>query len=486
MDLRARLLVKYKKNIIDDLANETIPAQEDLDELVEIEKKESEKEAELEKDQAVEEVPVAYLTEHENKFRMEVMIKVMEAIDLSKIGNLEDDEARSQIQEISKSIIDELNIPLAKDSRHKLVQVIEDEILGLGPLEMLMRDLTVSEIMVNGAKNVFIEKSGQLQPSPVVFDDDDHVMKIVDRIVTFVGRRIDESSPMADARLADGSRVNIIIPPLALDGPTITIRRFPADPLTLEGLVGFNALSPGMAELLKSIVKIGKNVLISGGTGSGKTTALNALSAFIPHSERIVTIEDAAELQLQQAHVVRLETRPANIEGNGEIGQRDLVKNALRMRPDRIVIGEVRGAEAMDMLQAMNTGHDGSLTTTHANTPRDALSRIENMVAMAGFELPMKAVRAQIASAIHYVIQVTRLEDGSRRMTNISEVNGMEGDVITMTEIFTFDRRGLDENFKILGAYKPSGAIPSCVEELGHKGVVLDNRYFDPDNEVEG
>jgi len=273
---------------------------------------------------------------------------------------------------------------------------------------------------------------------------------------------------------------------LALDGATITIRRFPADPLTLDGLVGFKALSPGMAMFLKNIVKIGKNILISGGTGSGKTTALNALSAYIPENERIVTIEDAAELQLQQAHVVRLETRPMNIEGSGEIGQRDLVKNALRMRPDRIIIGEVRGAEAMDMLQAMNTGHDGSLTTTHANTPRDAISRIENMVAMAGFELPMKAVRAQIASAIHYVIQVTRLEDGSRRMTAITEVNGMEGDVITMTDIFTFERHGLDEKYKILGAYKPSGALPSCVEELKHKGIVLDNHFFNPENEVEG
>ena len=486
MDLRARLLVKYKKNIIDDLANDNLPNEEDINELLEIEKKESLEEAELEENKSGEESDIEYLTEHENKFRLEVMTKVMEAIDLSKIGNLDDEEARTQIQDITKSVIDELNIPLAKESRLKLVQVIEDEILGLGPLEMLMRDMTISEIMVNGAKKVFVEKSGRLQASPVVFDDDAHVMKVVDRIVTYVGRRIDESSPMADARLADGSRVNIIIPPLALDGPTITIRRFPADPLTLDGLVGFKALSPGMAELLKAIVKIGKNILISGGTGSGKTTALNALSAYIPSTERIVTIEDAAELQLQQEHVVRLETRPENIEGNGEISQRDLVKNALRMRPDRIVIGEVRGAEAMDMLQAMNTGHDGSLTTTHANTPRDALSRIENMVAMAGFELPMKAVRAQIASAIHYVIQVTRLEDGSRRMTNISEVNGMEGEVITMTEIFSFVRHGMDENYKILGAYKPSGAIPSCVEEFGHKGIILNNDFFDPENEIEG
>jgi len=480
MDLRARLLVKYKKNIIDDLANENLPTDTDIDELVNVEKK-----AQLEEKPKVEVVDT-HLSEHEQKFRVEVMTKVMEAIDLSKIGNMEDEEARNQIQDLTKSVIEELNLPLSIDSRQKLVQVVEDEILGLGPLEGLMRDNTISEIMVNGAKTIFVEQGGKLQLSPVTFDDDAHVMKIIDRIVTFVGRRIDESSPLADARLADGSRVNIIIPPLALDGPTITIRRFPADPLTLEGLVGFKALSPGMAEFLKAIVTTGKNILISGGTGSGKTTLLNALSAFIPANERILTIEDAAELQLQQRHVIRLETRPANIEGTGEISQRELVKNALRMRPDRIVIGEVRGAEAMDMLQAMNTGHDGSLTTTHANQPRDALSRIENMVAMAGFDLPMKAVRAQIASAIHYVVQVTRLEDGSRRVTKISEVNGMEGDIITMTDIFAFERNGLGENNKILGVYKPSGAVPMCADELQLKGINLDSSNFDPDNTFEG
>ncbi len=480
MDLRARLLIKHKDKIASDLSNSKMPEALVADETIESAPQEVVISPEPEENDT------GYLSEHEQKYRIEVMKKVMEAIDLSKIGALDDDQARAQIQDISKAIISEINIPLSASSRQKLVQVIEDEILGLGPLESLMRDNTISEIMVNGAKHVFVEQGGRLQKSPVTFDDNDHVMKVVDRIVSYVGRRIDESSPMADARLADGSRVNIIIPPLALDGATITIRRFPADPLTLDSLVGFKALSPGMAMFLKSIVKIGKNILISGGTGSGKTTALNALSAYIPENERIVTIEDAAELQLQQSHVVRLETRPMNIEGNGEIGQRDLVKNALRMRPDRIIIGEVRGAEAMDMLQAMNTGHDGSLTTTHANTPRDAIARIENMVAMAGFELPMKAVRAQIASAIHYVIQVTRLEDGSRRMIAITEVNGMEGDVITMTDIFTFERHGLDEKYKILGAYKPSGALPSCVEELKHKGIVLDNHFFNPENEVEG
>lgn len=426
-----------------------------------------------------------YLSSHEKKYREEILKKLFEAVDMSRIGKLEKEEAREQIKQLVESIIKDNDFPLSMDSRLKMTQVIEDEILGLGPLEFLMRDPKISEIMVNGASQIFIEKGGKLQLSNVVFDDDAHAMRIIDRIVSRVGRRVDESSPMADARLEDGSRVNIIIPPLALDGPVITIRRFPSDPLTLNMMVEKNALSIGMATFLKAIVKIGKNILISGGTGSGKTTTLNALSAFIPADERIVTIEDAAELQLQQEHLVRLETRPANIEGNGEISQRELVKNALRMRPDRIVVGEVRGAEAMDMLQAMNTGHDGSLTTTHANTPRDALARIENMVAMGGFELPIKAVRAQIASAIHYVVQVQRLEDGSRRMTSIAEINGMEGEIITMSEIFVFDRRGLDKNNKIKGAFKPTGALPACMDELNRRGIDLDVDFFDPDNEVE-
>lgn len=477
MGLRARLLKNTPASAPADPIEEeelSLENQEALEEIVNFSLDEEENETNEE-----------YLTDHEKKYREEILKKLFEAVDMSRIGKLEKDEARDQIKKLVESIIKENDFPLSMDSRVKMMQIIEDEILGLGPLEFLMRDPKISEVMVNGAKQIFIEKSGKLQLSNVVFDDDAHAMRIIDRIVSRVGRRVDESSPMADARLDDGSRVNIIIPPLALDGPVITIRRFPADPLTLNMMVEKNALSIGMATFLKAVVKVGKNILISGGTGSGKTTTLNALSAFIPADERIVTIEDAAELQLQQEHLVRLETRPANIEGSGEISQRELVKNALRMRPDRIVVGEVRGAEAMDMLQAMNTGHDGSLTTTHANTPRDALARVENMVAMGGFELPIKAVRAQIASAVHYVVQVQRLEDGSRRMTSIAEINGMEGEVITMSEIFVFERRGLDKNNKIKGAFKPTGAMPACMDALNRRGIELDVDFFDPDNEVE-
>lgn len=481
MGLRDRLLKTTSSNQIkpdlQELMDEDFLSDEQQDSLEEIVNFSPEEETK-EKDQD-------YLTEHEKKYQEQILKKLFEAVDMSRIGKLEKDEARIQIKQLVETIINENDFPLSMDSRIKMVQVIEDEILGLGPLEFLMRDKRVSEIMVNGAKQIFIEKSGKLQLSNVVFDDDTHAMRVIDRIVSRVGRRIDESSPMADARLEDGSRVNIIIPPLALDGPIITIRRFPSDPLTLNTLVEKNALSIGMATFLKAVVKVGKNIVISGGTGSGKTTALNALSAFIPSDERIVTIEDAAELQLQQEHLVRLETRPANIEGNGEIGQRELVKNALRMRPDRIVVGEVRGAEAMDMLQAMNTGHDGSLTTTHANTPRDALARLENLVAMGGFELPIKAVRAQIASAVDYIVQVQRLEDGSRRMTYITEINGMEGEIITLSDIFVFERRGLSKDNKIVGVYKPTGAMPACMDALKRRGIELDPDFFDPENEVE-
>lgn len=426
-----------------------------------------------------------YLTPQESRYKSTVAKKLLEMIDLSRMGELEDKDARTQIQSLAHKIINDENAALTTEGRRKVVQLIEDDILGLGPLEYLMRDAAVTEIMVNGPENVFIERQGRLTKSPVVFDNDTHVMRVIDRIVSRVGRRVDESAPMADARLADGSRVNVIIPPLALDGPVITIRRFPSSPLTLAGMVEKRALSAAMAEFLMGAVRAGKNVLISGGTGSGKTTALNALSAHIPDDERIVTIEDAAELQLQQSHVVRLETRPTNIEGRGEITQRDLVRNALRMRPDRIVVGEVRGAEAMDMLQAMNTGHDGSLTTVHANTPRDALARIENMVAMAGFELPIKAVRAQIAAAIDIVVQVQRLEDGSRRMVSVSEVLGMEGDVVTMAEVFAFERRGMDANNRVLGVFRPTGAVPGCYDELKRRGIHIDIDIFDPSHEAE-
>lgn len=421
-----------------------------------------------------------YLTELERKYRKEILEKLLTVMDLTKIGDMPKDDAKRQIAELTHATLQEDNVPLNVDSRKKVTQEILDEILGLGPLETLLRDHTICDIMVNGAQCVYVERSGRLQRSPVSFDDNAHLMRIVDRIVSRVGRRIDESVPMVDARLEDGSRVNVIIPPLALDGPVVSIRRFPADPLKLTDLCRFGALSQAMADLLSASVKAGKNILISGGTGSGKTTTLNALSAFIPDTERIVTIEDAAELQLQQSHVVRLETRPPNIEGKGEYSARDLVKNALRMRPDRIVVGEVRGQEALDMLQAMNTGHDGSLTTVHANTARDALARIENMVAMAGYDLPAKAVRAQIASAVHMVIQVQRLEDGSRRMTSISEVVGMEGEVITMAEIFQFQRDGITAEGRILGDFRASGVVPTFLDELRRKGIHLDLDAFDP------
>lgn len=421
-----------------------------------------------------------YLTELERKYRKEILEKLLTVMDLTRIGDMPKDDAKRQIAELTHATLQEENVPLNIESRKKVTQEILDEILGLGPLETLLRDHTICDIMVNGAYCVYVERSGCLQRSPVSFDDNAHLMRIVDRIVSRVGRRIDESVPMVDARLEDGSRVNVIIPPLALDGPVVSIRRFPADPLKLTDLCRFGALSQAMADLLSASVKAGKNILISGGTGSGKTTTLNALSAFIPDTERIVTIEDAAELQLQQSHVVRLETRPPNIEGKGEYSARDLVKNALRMRPDRIVVGEVRGQEALDMLQAMNTGHDGSLTTVHANTARDALARIENMVAMAGYDLPAKAVRSQIASAVHMVIQVQRLEDGSRRMTSISEVVGMEGEVITMAEIFQFKRDGITAEGRILGDFRASGVVPTFLDELRRKGIHLDLDVFDP------
>ena len=427
-----------------------------------------------------------YLTINEMKYRTLVLNRLFETLDLSRIGDLDDSEARTQLNSLAQTVMARENMPINAESRRKITQHVEDEILGFGPLDFLLRDPSISDILVNGSQCVYVERSGRLSRSPVVFENDAHLMRIIDRIVSRVGRRIDESVPMVDARLPDGSRVNVVIPPLALDGPSVSIRRFPSDPLKLKSLVEKNALSADMAKFLTWVVKVGKNIVISGGTGSGKTTALNALSAYIPNTERIITIEDAAELQLQQPHVLRLETRPANIEGRGQVTQRDLVKNALRMRPDRIVIGEVRGEEAVDMLQAMNTGHDGSLTTIHANTARDALGRIENMVAMGGYELPAKAVRTQIASAINIVVQVARLEDGSRRMLSISEVVGMEGDVITMADLFVFERRGVDENGKVLGGFTATGVVPTFMNELQRRGVEISLDLFDPDLSVRG
>jgi pilus assembly protein CpaF len=353
--------------------------------------------------------------------------------------------------------------------------------MGLGPLEPLLADTTISDILVNGYDTIYIERRGKLELTNARFTDAQHLLNTIDRIVSAVGRRIDESSPMVDARLADGSRVNAIIPPLAIDGATLSIRRFGVELLSMDNMIELDTVTPEVAEVLTAIVKSRLNVVVSGGTGAGKTTMLNILSNFIPHDERIVSIEDSAELQLQQPHVVRLETRPPNIEAKGEVTSRDLVRNSLRMRPERIIVGEVRGGEALDMLQAMNTGHDGSLTTIHANTPRDALGRIENMVSMTGISFPINALRSQIASAINIVIQVARMEDGARKLTSVQEINGMEGDIITMSELFTFQREGMSEDGKVLGSLRATGIIPAFHKNLSHRGIDLPVEVFEPD-----
>ena len=405
----------------------------------------------------------------------------MEMIDLSQIGRLDNKQARNQIRELAERIMDELAVPLNVSTRQFLAKCIEDEILGLGPIEPLLAEPSIADILVNGSGKIYVERYGKLELTPLRFQSEAHLLNIIDRIVSSVGRRIDESSPMVDARLKDGSRVNAIIPPLAIDGPTLSIRRFTVDRLRMDDLIELGACSQSMADLLIGIVKARLNVLISGGTGSGKTTMLNVLTSYISANERIITIEDSAELQLQQPHVVRLETRPPNIEGKGEVRQRDLVRNSLRMRPDRIVIGEVRSDEAFDMLQAMNTGHDGSLTTVHANTPRDALGRLENMVAMTGLDLPARMVRTQIASAINVVLQLSRLEDGKRKLISIQEIQGMEGDIITMSEIFKFQRKGIDEYGNVLGAFKATGIVPKFHDQLQKRGIDLSFDLFDPD-----
>jgi pilus assembly protein CpaF len=367
---------------------------------------------------------------------------------------------------------------LSASERDILVREIKNEVLGLGPLEPLLADPTINDILVNGSQSVYVERRGRLEKVSVRFRDDQHLLKIIDKIATSVGRRIDESSPMVDARLADGSRVNAVIPPLALDGPSLSIRKFAVDPLRVDDLIRIGTITPATARLMEAIVKTRLNVIISGGTGTGKTTFLNVMSSFIPTYERIVTIEDSAELQLQQDHIVRLETRPANIEGHGEITLRDLVKNCLRMRPDRIVVGEVRGGEALDMMQAMNTGHDGSLTTIHANTPRDALSRLETMISMAGLEIPDKAIRQQVASAVHIVIQLSRLSDGTRRLVSLSEITGLEGETISMQEIFRYTQTGVDDRGRVQGRFGPTGIRPRCAERIKAHGIELESAMF--------
>jgi pilus assembly protein CpaF len=420
------------------------------------------------------------LTPVEHEWKQRIYDRLLKVLDLSLLTSVEEGMARVRIREITSRLFLEESAPLSLSQRQFLVRRIEDEVMGHGPLEPLLADPTVADILVNGPHSVYVERAGKLELTDVRFNDDAHLMNIIDRIVSAVGRRIDESSPMVDARLKDGSRVNAIIPPLALDGPMMSIRRFSVDLLSAEDLTRLGTMDENVARVLQAIVRSRLNVVVSGGTGAGKTTLLNILSSFIPENERIVTIEDSAELQLRQPHVVRLETRPPNIEGKGEVTSRDLVRNSLRMRPERIVVGEVRGAEALDMLQAMNTGHDGSLTTVHANSPRDALSRIETMVAMSGIAFPMKALRAQMASAINVVVQVARNEDGRRRVVSLQEINGMEGDVITMSELFTFERSGLDKEGNVQGRIRATGIIPSFYKRLTQRGIDLPVEVFSP------
>ena len=415
---------------------------------------------------------------HELKDRLHQ--RVVELLDLNALSTMSPEMVRAQLSKLIEQLLQQETLPLNQRERAQITQDILHEVLGLGPLEPLLADTSINDILVNGHKHVFVERSGRLELTPVRFKDDAHLMKIIEKIVSRVGRRIDESVPMVDARLADGSRVNAIIPPLAIDGPSLSIRKFSKDPLQLYHLVDKRSLTPEIGEFLKAIVQARLNVLISGGTGTGKTTLLNIMSGFIPNNERIVTIEDAAELQLRQDHVVRLETRPANIEGKGEIAQRELVKNALRMRPDRIILGEVRGAESIDMLQAMNTGHDGSLTTVHANSARDALTRIETLVSMAGFNLAAKAMRHYVSSALDVIIQIARMSDGTRKLISLQEVVGMEGELITLQELFVFQQTGLDENRKVKGRFKATGVRPTFYERIAAKGVTLPPDLFDP------
>jgi pilus assembly protein CpaF len=416
----------------------------------------------------------------EVEWKQRIYQRLLSLLDLARLSRTDDRTARIQIRDLTNRLFLEESAPLSLAQRQLIQRQIEDEVLGLGPLEPLLSDPTISDILVNGSGQVYLERKGKLERSSLRFHDDAHLMNIIDRIVSAVGRRVDESAPMVDARLKDGSRVNVIIPPLAIDGPVLSIRRFAVESLMPKDLIGFGTLTLEAMEVLEAMVHARLNIVISGGTGSGKTTLLNVLSGFVPENERIITIEDSAELQLRQPHVVRLETRPANIEGRGQVTQRDLVRNSLRMRPDRIVVGEVRGAEALDMLQAMNTGHDGSLTTIHANSARDALSRIETMVAMSGVQLPIRALRAQISSAISAVVHTERQEDGKRRLISLQEINGMEGDTITMTEIFSFQRRGMSAHGEVLGELRATGIVPAFYKRIKQRGITLPIDRFTP------
>ena len=410
--------------------------------------------------------------------------KILDRLDLEKLGRSTGDAAREEVLVLIRNSVNSEAVPLSFAERERLAREILDEIFGLGPLEQLLKDPTISDILVNRFDRVYVERAGKLEVTGLSFKDNQHLMQIIDRIVSRIGRRVDESSPMVDARLADGSRVNAIIPPLALDGACLSIRRFGRDPVTWRNMIANKTLSEPMLEFMSAMVKGRLNLLISGGTGAGKTTLLNVLSGYIPNSDRIVTIEDAAELQLKQEHVVRLETRPPNSEGKGAVRMRQLVINSLRMRPDRIVVGEVRGEEAFDMLQAMNTGHEGSLTTVHANSQRDALARVENMVSMANLNIPERAIRQQVASAIHAVVQIARLSDGSRKVMTVSEITGMENEVITMQDVFVFERTGIDESGRVRGVFKATGAPPRFAERLAIAGCRLNPAIFESRLEV--
>ncbi|MFZ1059455.1 MAG: CpaF family protein [Candidatus Rokuibacteriota bacterium] len=416
------------------------------------------------------------------ELKMRIHQKLLERMDLTVMETMPLDDLKRQLSSLVERLVGEESIPINEAERERIVRDIQHEVLGLGPIEPLFADPTISDILVNTYRQVYVERHGKLEITPITFRDNAHVLKIIDKIVSGIGRRIDESSPMVDARLPDGSRVNAIIPPVALDGPILSIRRFAVVPLTMNDFIEFKSLTPAMAALLEGIVQARLSVLISGGTGTGKTTLLNVMSGYIPPTERIVTIEDAAELQLQQPHVVRLETRPSNIEGKGEITQRVLVRNSLRMRPDRIIVGEVRGAEVLDMLQAMNTGHEGSLTTVHSNSPRDSMTRLENMIGMAGINLPPRVARQQIGSALNVVLQIARLSDGKRKIISMQEITGMEGDVISMQEIFTFEQKGVDKDGTVRGSFRATGIRPKFVDRLRVRGVTVEDEWFDPAN----
>jgi pilus assembly protein CpaF len=413
----------------------------------------------------------------EIKARLHRMI--IDRLDLTKFNLLTPTQTHAEVARIAKDLLSTEEMPLSSSEREQLIEDVRYELFGLGPLEPLLADPTISDILVNSPYKVYIERGGKIERTGVTFNDNDHVLRVIERIVSSVGRRIDESSPMVDARLSDGSRVNAVIPPVALDGPMLSIRRFGKEPLRINKLIEMGSLTPEIAEMFKMCVRARLNILISGGTGAGKTTLLNALSAYIPEDERIITIEDSAELMMQQPHVLRMETRPRNIEGRGEITQRDLVKNALRMRPDRIIVGEVRSGEAIDMLQAMNTGHDGSMTTIHANTPRDALVRVETMIQMAGLRISERAMRQQIASAINLVIQIARMSDGVRRITSISEITGIERREISLQEIHRFERKGVDQEGRVIGRFRPTGVVPRFMERLEVCGLTLPESFFD-------